>query len=504
MLQRDLPTDSRAVAWDPASGRLAAGDDRAVWLAEPGAVARRILRRGPVHDLEFGPDGRLWMATEGGLFVRDGDGRVREASPGPGSRARAVLRVSIAEGHRFCAGAGGLFHAAGSGPWQRLVGPRSAQDFTALVWDARRRVLLALIAGDLQRFEEVEDAGGVHLRADVPTRVNGGASAAVDLALLADGTRVVLFERSLGVRAPEPSVGSGAAVWRIHRPALPPGALGRRLVGAAGELWMATSRGLLRASSAAGPWQPTGEEAGNAGIADLAPSAAGLVAAGERGVLIGLPSLPGPHGAPPPAEPVADPPQPGPLPIGPPVTAVQRATLRYLDLGVERVRRLQRGVARRGWLPTLELRGAYGGGRGRGDDYDETFTSGERRLFHDRESDHARDFDVVAVLRWDLGDVVYHPEQIDVSREGRELIELRDEVLDEVNQLYFERRRVLLDLHIAPPGDPAARARLRLRARELAAGLNAWTGGWWSQQADAGHGPVAASSSPRSDQENLP
>jgi len=63
---------------------------------------------------------------------------------------------------------------------------------------------------------------------------------------------------------------------------------------------------------------------------------------------------------------------------------------------------------------------------------------------------------------------------------------------------------VLLDLHSAPPSDPAARARLRLRARELAAGLDAWTGGWWSQQAGAGHGPVAISSSPRPDQENLP
>ena len=93
------------------------------------------------------------------------------------------------------------------------------------------------------------------------------------------------------------------------------------------------------------------------------------------------------------------------------MTAVQRAALRYLDLGVERVRDLQRGVARRGWLPALELRGAYGGGRGRRHDFDETFSSGERRLFHDRESDRDRDFDVAAVLRWDLGDVLYHPEQ---------------------------------------------------------------------------------------------
>ena len=44
-----------------------------------------------------------------------------------------------------------------------------------------------------------------------------------------------------------------------------------------------------------------------------------------------------------------------------------------------------------------------------------------------------------------------------------EVIELRDDVLDEITQLYFERRRVLAQLQALPdPGD-AERLRLRLR-----------------------------------------
>ena len=66
----------------------------------------------------------------------------------------------------------------------------------------------------------------------------------------------------------------------------------------------------------------------------------------------------------------------------------------------------------------------------------------------------------------------------------RELIELRDEVLDEINQLYYERRRVLLERALLPdPASPEAE-RLALRARELGAGLDAWTGGWWSRQVE--------------------
>jgi hypothetical protein len=79
--------------------------------------------------------------------------------------------------------------------------------------------------------------------------------------------------------------------------------------------------------------------------------------------------------------------------------------------------------------------------------------------------------------------VVYHPESVDVSREMRELVELRDDVLDEIHHLYFERRRVLLELLALPAGQPLEAARLRLRADELAAGIDAWTGGWFGRHA---------------------
>jgi hypothetical protein len=84
------------------------------------------------------------------------------------------------------------------------------------------------------------------------------------------------------------------------------------------------------------------------------------------------------------------------------------------------------------------------------------------------------------LLRWDLGSLAFDPELVDVSREAREVIELRDDVLDEVNQLYYERRRVLADLGALAPEAPEAE-RLRLRAAELGAGLDAWTGGWFGR-----------------------
>ena len=66
------------------------------------------------------------------------------------------------------------------------------------------------------------------------------------------------------------------------------------------------------------------------------------------------------------------------------------------------------------------------------------------------------------------------------------MIELRDDVLDEITQLYFERQRVRRALAAAVSDDPAERERLALRAAELAAGLDAWTGGWFTRRTGPG------------------
>jgi len=72
-----------------------------------------------------------------------------------------------------------------------------------------------------------------------------------------------------------------------------------------------------------------------------------------------------------------------------------------------------------------------------------------------------------------------------LSREPRQVITLRHTILDEINQLYFDRRRALTALaRYADRSDPEA-VELAVRCRELAAGLDAWTGGWFSEQLEA-------------------
>jgi hypothetical protein len=278
--------------------------------------------------------------------------------------------------------------------------------------------------------------------------------------------------------------------WRAVSPALPPGARALRLLEAHGRLWLGTDRGLLVASDLAGPWVRASGPVGSAPARALVRADDGLyVGAGDHVWRAGAgPSPPIAFGASPGGPPLelSTPRGESPLvlrtPEGdPPIEQVQRAALGHLGLGATAVNGLRRGVARRGWLPIVVLRLARARDEDRFRDEDEAFVSGDVRRTTDRERRSARDFESSLSFSWDLGDIAFHPEQVDVSREAREVIKLRDDVLDEVNQLYFERRRVLAELAARPDAPAEERFRLQLRAAELAAGIDSWTGGWFSR-----------------------
>ena len=78
------------------------------------------------------------------------------------------------------------------------------------------------------------------------------------------------------------------------------------------------------------------------------------------------------------------------------------------------------------------------------------------------------------------------PTRIQTIRETSRLVQLRDDILDEVTKVSFDRRRVQVDLVMNAPGDPKARAAKDLRLDELTANLDALTGGWFSQRVRAG------------------
>ena len=474
--------------------QLAVGDALGVRVRKPSGGFARLLHRGPVLDLAFLPPqllegagdagSGLLAATAVGLYRVAGDG-VRVVRAAPGDEARVVHRLGVVPSAVAVASDAGAFLSSDTRRWQRLSLrlPRAPSTAVALRETHAGLESFAIVDGKVWWVSLTASPEGWR---ELDARRESFASAVasespVDVVFDAGGEDVVVvFPSAFAVRARD------SAGWRLVNPALPPGARARRLHDAHGWLWLATDRGLLAATQLRGPWRRTPSPAGTADVHSVASDAESVyVAAGERVLAADLRSLR-------PRSPVrrvdpADPALALRTPEGdPPIEQVQRAALAYLELERGPIDSMRRGVGRRGWLPLMSFRATRAHDRDDRTDFDEAFTSGALRRLVDRERSTARDFEVSLNFTWDLGDVAYHPEQIDVSREAREVIKLRDDVLDEVTQLYFERRRVLVDLTARPDAAPEELLRLRMRAAELAAGIDAWTGGWFGRARGSG------------------
>jgi len=486
-----------ALALAPAGDRLALGSDEGVSVGrieipgvevDSGALPVTDLRRWPavgsVRDLAFAQDESLWIGTETGLWHLAPDARLEQRTPGAGETARRILRVQSAAGWVGLATEAGAYLSRDGRRWRRLidglpsgavttVALRSANAAAAEVW--------LLCAGRLwHAWARVEDGDlSVEPAREAPIPGRPARDLPVDIGVDLPGAEIaVLYPRAVALR----QAASASGRWEVWYPVLPPGAAARRLARAAGSLWLVTDRGLLAADELGGPWRRATGVAGATPVAAVVGAGALLLAAGDSGLLYarpgsGVADRPAPAGGDPPTAR----PQPS-LPVDPALGRVRERALVYLGLEAERSAALRARAGRRGWLPVMSLRAAAAYDRDTQDDLDESFSYGELHALRNRESGRSRDFEASVSFSWDLADLVFDPRLIDFSREERLVIALRDDLLDEVTQLYFDRRRVLLALAaFADRSDPEAVA-LALRAEELAAGLDAWTGGWFSRQ----------------------
>jgi hypothetical protein len=94
----------------------------------------------------------------------------------------------------------------------------------------------------------------------------------------------------------------------------------------------------------------------------------------------------------------------------------------------------------------------------------------------DTDDDHS----ITVKAEWELDKLVMSSERIRMISETQDIVKLRDKVLEEVTRIYFDRRRLQVDLLLAGPGDIKTQMKNELRLQELTAQLDAYTGGRFS------------------------
>jgi len=142
---------------------------------------------------------------------------------------------------------------------------------------------------------------------------------------------------------------------------------------------------------------------------------------------------------------------------------LQNAALIYNDVDPKKIAAWRKSLKVRALMPDLSL------------DYDKTinYDSTEEAYFTG-----PRDWGVN--LSWDLADLIWNNYQDDIDTKSRLNTQLRINILDNVNRLYFERKRLASELRQKSSLSIDEENDLKLRIEALTANLDGYTGGYYS------------------------
>ena len=159
----------------------------------------------------------------------------------------------------------------------------------------------------------------------------------------------------------------------------------------------------------------------------------------------------------------------------PSVQQVQDMAMAYTHTNREQVENWLRASKNSAWLPQLTARYTFQDTFGQDFAYAGTTADLE-------EGDSEQRWQAQVQVRWDLDELVMSSAQIRVISESQDVVKLRDTVLTQVTGLYFDRRRLQVDMLLDPPKDVRAQVDQQLRLMELTAELDGYTGGQFSAE----------------------
>lgn len=161
----------------------------------------------------------------------------------------------------------------------------------------------------------------------------------------------------------------------------------------------------------------------------------------------------------------------------PTIEQVHRWAVHHAEVEPEKIERWRKQAKMKAYLPDLSI--SAGKDRGSSVDIDRGGTNDPDRYIIGPED---RSFNVDVSVSWDLGDLIWNDDQTSIDVRSRLMVQLRDDILDEVTRLYFERRRLQMEQELSPPKDVRLQVAQELRLQELTAQIDGLTGGEFSKR----------------------
>jgi len=160
----------------------------------------------------------------------------------------------------------------------------------------------------------------------------------------------------------------------------------------------------------------------------------------------------------------------------PGIKDVQDAAIKYAEVHPDKIKRWREAVTKKALLPKISI-GL--------DRYITDYWHWDSGTNPDtlQKGKDAVAWDVT--MSWDMSELIWSDSQTSIDTRSRLMVQLRDDILDEVTRTYFERRRLQIEMYLAPPLDIKSRVEKELRIEELTADLDGLTGGYFSNPSES-------------------
>ena len=162
----------------------------------------------------------------------------------------------------------------------------------------------------------------------------------------------------------------------------------------------------------------------------------------------------------------------------PSIEEIRAAAIEYADVHPDKISNWRKAAANKAWLPDLNMR------YGNGEDWQSStyFYSTKDYKYKDDDVTSGNDEAWSISLTWQLGDIIWNSAQTSIDNRSKLMVQLRDDVLNEVTRIYYERRRLQIDIFMSPPADMKSTIEKDLRLQELTANIDALTGTYLSKR----------------------
>ncbi len=162
----------------------------------------------------------------------------------------------------------------------------------------------------------------------------------------------------------------------------------------------------------------------------------------------------------------------------PSIEEIRESSIRYAEIHPDKISRWRKEAARKAWLPSLRVE------YGEGEDWQSSnyFYSTTSQKYKDDDITEGDDESWSVSLTWDFSDLVWNSAQTSIDNRSKLMVQLRDDILNEVTRLYYERRRLQYEAALAPKESVKGKVEEQLRLQELTANIDALTGSFLSKR----------------------